>query len=463
MELFLYNTLTRSKEVFRPIGQTVGMYTCGPTVYSFAHIGNLRSFLFEDVLKRVLNYNGYDVKHIMNITDVGHLQSDADAGDDKMEMGSLREGKSVWEIAKMYTEAVMADFKALNILPATIYCKATEHIPEQINLIKKLEVKGFTYTIADGVYFDTSKFPRYPDFARIKINALEAGARVEIAEGKRNPTDFALWKFSPIDKKRQMEWDSPWGRGFPGWHIECSAMAMKYLGETFDIHCGGIDHIPIHHTNEIAQAEAATGRKFVNYWLHGEFLVLEKEKMAKSGGNSVILKTLQDRGIPPMAYRFFLLSAHYKAPLTFSWEIIQNSFSGYRSLVSKIQELRNNFTAGTGSDASAFEIEFKKQINDDLNMPRAIAVLWEMLKNADLSNSTKLSIAEKFDQVLGLGIKEICASFVAVDGEAEEIVKNRDAARISRDWKKSDDLRDKLVSMGYRVLDTKNGTKIEKT
>ncbi|MBL8025455.1 MAG: cysteine--tRNA ligase, partial [Fibrobacteres bacterium] len=405
---------------------------------------------------------GYDVKHIMNITDVGHLQSDADVGDDKMETGSIREGKSVWEIAAMYTDAVMADFKALNILPATIYCKATEHIPEQIELIKRLEAKGFVYTISDGVYFDTSKFPRYADFARIKIDELEAGARVEMTEGKKNVTDFALWKFSPKDHKRQMEWESPWGVGFPGWHIECSAMAMKYLGETFDIHCGGIDHIPIHHTNEIAQTEAATGKKFVNYWLHGEFLVLEKEKMAKSGGNSVILKTLQDRGIPPLAYRFFLLSAHYKAPLTFSWEIIENSLSGYKSLVSKIQELRNNPTAGSGNDSSAFENEFQKHINDDLNMPRAIAVLWDMLKSPELSNAAKLATAEKFDLVLGLGIKDIGSSFVTVDGEAEQLVKDRDAARAAKEWKKSDELRDKLVALGYKVLDTKQGTKIEK-
>jgi cysteinyl-tRNA synthetase len=462
MDLHFTNTLSRSKELFKPIGSTVGMYICGPTVYHFAHIGNLRTYVFGDLLRRTLEYNGYKVNHVMNITDVGHLTDDADSGDDKMEKGALREGKSVWDVAKMFTEAVLTDIKNLNVLPPTTYCKATDHIKEQIDLIQQLEAKGFTYIIDDGVYYDTSKFPRYADFAKLKVDELEAGARIEIVAGKKSITDFALWKFSPKNQKRAMEWESPWGVGFPGWHVECSAMAMKYLGETIDIHCGAIDLIPVHHTNEIAQSEAATGKRFVNYWMHGEFIILEKEKMSKSGGSFIVLNNVIEKGMPALAYRFFLLSAQYSAPLSFSWESMENAAKGYASLVSKIQELRNNPTFGNGSDASRFENEFLKNINDDLNMPRAIAVLWDMLKSPDLSNTTKLTTAEKFDQVLGLGIKDISTSFVQVDGDVETFVKERDAARAAKEWKKSDELRDKLVALGYKVLDTKLGTKIEK-
>jgi len=462
MALKLYNTLSRSLEPFSPLGETVGLYTCGPTVYNFAHIGNLRTFVFEDVLRRVLLYNGYSVNHVMNITDVGHLTSDSDTGDDKMEKGALREGRTVWEIADFYTQAVLDDFRRMNNLPANILCKATDHIPEQIALVATLEQKGFAYVIEDGVYFDTSKFPRYADFARLKVDELEAGVRVEMAVGKRNVTDFALWKFSPKDKKRQMEWDSPWGKGFPGWHIECSAMAMKYLGETFDIHCGGIDHIPVHHTNEIAQTEAATGKPFVRFWLHGEWLITDKEKMAKSGGNFIILKTLEDRGISASAYRFFLLSAHYRSPLSFSWEVIENAKLGYQSLVSKIQELRNNPTAGQGVDASSYEAAFLAEVNEDLNMPRALAVMWDVLKSDRLNHATKLKTVEQFDRVLGLGIASIASSFVTVSGDVEALIRERDEARLSKNWKKSDEVRDSLTRMGYKVLDTKQGTKVEK-
>jgi len=462
MELTLFNTLTRKKEPFKPLGKTVGMYICGPTVYHYAHIGNLRTYVFGDLLRRTLEYNGFPVNHVMNITDVGHLTSDSDTGDDKMEKGAARDNKTVWDVAKFYTEAVLADLQQMNVLPPATYCKATENIPEQIALIRTLEKKGYTYAIDDGIYFDTSKFPRYADFARLRIDELEAGARVEMVAGKRNITDFALWKFSPKDKKRQMEWESPWGTGFPGWHLECSAMAMKYLGDTLDLHLGAIDLIPVHHTNEIAQSEAATGKRFVNYWMHGEFIVFEKEKMSKSGGTMVVLKNITERGIPALAYRFFLLSALYRAPLSFSWETLENSAKGYASLVSKIQELRNNPGVGTGEDGSAFEAAFLNEINDDLNMPRAVAVLWDMLKSGSLSNRRKLALAEKFDQVFGLGIRDLQGTFVGVPAEIERLLAERTAARKAKNWAESDRLRDLITQKGYRILDTKEGAKAEK-
>ena len=297
MPLYLYNTLTRRIEEFKSIKKNnVGLYTCGPTVYNFAHIGNLRTYVFEDILKRALAYNDYKVKHVMNITDVGHLTDDADEGEDKMEKGSAREGKTAWELAEFYTHAFRLDMEQLNIIKPSIWCRATDHIKEQINLIKKLEKKGFTYATSDGIYFDTSKLKDYGKLANLQNQELRAGVRVDVGD-KRSTTDFALWKFSPKLQKRQMEWKSPWGVGFPGWHIECSAMAMKYLGETFDIHCGGVDHIPVHHTNEIAQSEAAYDSSLANFWMHGEFLLMGNDKMAKSGDNFVTLQTLKEKEI----------------------------------------------------------------------------------------------------------------------------------------------------------------------
>ncbi len=318
MELYLYNTLNRKKEIFKPIqDKKVGLYTCGPTVYNFAHIGNLRTFIFEDILKRALLYNGYRVKHIMNITDVGHLTGDRDMGEDKMEKGAQREGKTAWEIAEFYTRAFKQDMTHLNILEPTLWCKATDTIPEQIELIKTLEDKEFTYNISDGVYFDTSKFEGYTKLSNQDLEALQEGARVERNPEKRNATDFALWKFSPEGVKRQMEWDSPWGVGFPGWHIECSAMSMKFLRDQLDIHCGGVDHIDVHHTNEIAQSEAATGNKFFNFWMHGAFLIISGgKKMAKSDGNFLTLdSTFIQNGIDPRVYRISTYQTHYRTPM----------------------------------------------------------------------------------------------------------------------------------------------------
>ena len=341
-KLYLYNTLTRKKEEFKPIekGQ-VGLYTCGPTVYNYAHIGNLRTYLFEDILKRILLYNDYKVKHVMNITDVGHLTGDRDMGEDKLEIGAKREHKTAWEIAEFYTQAFRQDIKKLNILEPDVWCKATDYIKEQIDLIKILETKGYTYKTADGVYFDTAKFKDYTRLSRQNLEALKAGARIEKNPEKKNPTDFALWKFSPKDSKRQMEWASPWGVGFPGWHIECSAMSLALLKNQLDIHCGGVDHINIHHTNEIAQSQTATDQKFFNFWLHGAFLnIAGGKKMAKSQDNFLTLENaLIKKSIDPLAFRFVCLQTHYRKPMEYSEAGIKNAQSGLEHLYNQVKQL----------------------------------------------------------------------------------------------------------------------------
>lgn len=452
MTLQLYNTLARRVSDFEPIKKgSVGLYTCGPTVYNYAHIGNLRTYIFEDILKRVLIYNGYKVKHIMNITDVGHLTSDADVGEDKMEKGAAREGKTAWEVAAFYEKAFLQDMAELNILPASKYPRATAHIKEQIALIKKLEKNGFVYTTKDGVYFDTSKVSDYGKLANLKNQTLKAGARIEVGE-KKSPTDFALWKFSKEGEKRQMEWKSPWGTGFPGWHLECSAMAEKYLGVPFDIHCGGIDHVPVHHTNEIAQTEGATGKLLANYWLHGEFLMMGSDKMAKSGDNFVTLETLKERGISPLAYRYFLLQAHYRKQLTFSWEALEAAQNGLEHLYSAARTLGKNPSAET-------KAKFTKAINDDLNVPGALAVVWEAIKNKTISQRDLLEL----DALLGLRIKKnLKVTTTPVAADAQKIVVLRDTARATKNWAKSDELRKKLEELGYEVKDTVDGTKLLK-
>ncbi len=404
MALKLYNTLTRKEELFTPIeDHKVGMYTCGPTVYNYAHIGNLRTYIFEDVLKRALRYEHYEVRHVMNITDVGHLTSDADTGEDKMEKGAKREGKSAWDIAKFYTEAFKRDMELLNIEPPTIWCAATDHINLQIEQIKQLEAKGVTYQAEDGIYFDTSKIADYGKLAHLSIENLKAGARVEMVAGKKNPTDFALWKFSPKDSKREMEWEGPWGVGFPGWHIECSAMSIYYLGEQFDIHCGGIDHIPVHHTNEIAQAETATGKKpWVNYWMHGEFLVLKDEKMAKSGDNFLTLQRVIDEGISPLAYRYFALTAHYRSQLNFNWDALKGAEIALKRLYTVYLGLAKENDSSTGKPIPAYIALFKKYLENDLDMPRALTVLWDVLKDEAQSPADRRATAIDFDKVLGL-------------------------------------------------------------
>lgn len=462
-KLFLYNTLTRRKEEFKPIEPgKAGMYCCGPTVYNYAHIGNLRAYFFEDILKRVLLFNGYEVKHIMNITDVGHLVSDDDEGEDKMEKGSEREGKTVWEIAEFYTEAFKKDISLLNILSPTIYCKATDFIKEQIAMVECLDKKGFTYSTNDGVYFDTSKFPEYGKMALLDAEGLEEGKRIAFSDEKKNKTDFALWKFSPKEQKRQMEWESPFGKGFPGWHIECSAMSIKFLGKHFDIHCGGVDHIPIHHTNEIAQAEACTGEKFVNYWLHGEFLIEEKGKMSKSAGEFLRLQTLTDRGYSPLDYRYFLLMTHYRKKIKFSFENLDAARNGFQNLKNRIKELKA--AAGTetfsepGSEAKEYLERFSESINDDLNVSEGLALTWEVLKEEKLSSAEKIFLANEFNKVLGLELDKIEADKTGeIPYEITELANQRKEAKANKDFKFADEIRQKIKNMGYELLDKKGG------
>ncbi|MBU0545675.1 cysteine--tRNA ligase [Patescibacteria group bacterium] len=462
MMLKLYNSLARKIEEFKPVKKTkVGMYTCGPTVYNYAHIGNLRTYVFEDILKKVLRANGYKVKHVMNITDVGHLTSDADQGEDKIEKGSKREGKTAWEIADFYTKAFKSDIKDLGIEEPNVWCRATEHIKQQIKLIKRLEKKGFTYQTADGIYFDTSKLSDYGRLANLQHQELRAGARVDVGD-KKNITDFALWKFSPKLETRQMEWLSPWGMGFPGWHVECSAMAEEYLGQPFDIHCGGIDHLSVHHPNEMAQSEAAYGKPLANYWLHGEFLLIPGgEKMAKSDENFITLDTLKKRGINPLSYRYFLLQTHYRKQLTFSWEALEAAQNGLQHLYRSATVISNQ-TDFSSAEALAkaqesLKTKFFEHINDDLDTPGALALIWTALKDKTISLETLL----KLDEVLGLKIKE---NMEQKEEELPEKIKmlisERDNARAEKDWTKSDDIRGKLEKMGYEVEDTKDGQKI---
>jgi cysteinyl-tRNA synthetase len=465
--LKLYNTMTRSVDEFRPIEPgKVGMYTCGLTVYNYAHIGNLRTYIFEDILKRVLMMCGYEVTHVMNITDVGHLTSDADVGEDKMEKGAAREGKTAWEIAEFYQNAFVEDLHRLNIIESDIiWCKATDHIAEQIELVKILEAKGYTYIIkGDGVYFDTSKLADYGKLVRLDIEGLKAGARIEMVEGKRNVTDFALWKFSPPDKKRQMEWPSPWGVGFPGWHIECSAMAVKYLGEHLDIHCGGVDHKAVHHTNEIAQTESAYGHQWVNWWMHGEFLVLPKEggeaaKMAKSSGEFLTLDFLVKKGFDPLAFRYFCLNAHYRQQLTFTWESLEAANNALGRLKRVLLELRPAYK-GNEQPIESHMQEFRQAAEDDLNMPRALAAMWNLLKDISADKGAIFATLKAMDQVLGFNIETL--GIVSLQGtihiSIQKLIDDRLAARKAKDYARADAIRNLLAAMGISLEDTPTGT-----
>jgi cysteinyl-tRNA synthetase len=463
MKLYLYNSLTRKKEEFKPIAPgKVGLYTCGPTVYNYAHIGNLRTYIFEDILKRVLVYNEYAVKHVMNITDVGHLTGDRDMGEDKMEAGAAREGKSAWDIADFYTRAFKKDINHLNILAPDIWVKATDTIPEQIALVKTLEEKGYTYRTADGIYFDTSKFKDYTKLSHQDLEALKEGARVERNPEKRNPTDFALWKFSPQGTKRQMEWGSPWGLGFPGWHLECSAMSMKFLGNQLDIHCGGTDHIDVHHTNEIAQSEAATGKPFFNFWMHGAFLIIQGgKKMAKSEGNFLTLENaFLKNDINPLVYRFASFLTHYRKPMEYSDEGIEAARNGLLHVQNQVRQI---LVAGLDPETSVnieFKNKFNQAINDDLNMPRAMAVIQEMLKSK-ISNAQKYSTILDFDRVLGLQLNQLDQA-QALPEAVQKLVEARQQARQAKDFASSDQLRAEIEALGYQVQDTKDDMKVVK-
>ena len=454
MTLRLFDTYERKVRTFEPLsGNSVGIYCCGPTVYNFAHIGNLRTYLFEDLLKRVLLANGYEVNHVLNITDVGHLVSDADTGEDKMELGTQRTGMTAWELADFYSIAFQKDLQRLNILAPDIWCKATDHIAEQIDFVRDLENKGFTYGTSDGIYFDSRKLNNYGHLARLDIGGLQAGARVDQGE-RKFMTDFALWKFSPKDEQRQMEWDSPWGRGFPGWHIECSAMSAKYLGDFFDIHCGGEDHIPIHHTNEIAQTEAARGTRLANFWMHGYFLQLDDARMSKSSGEFLTLDVLIERGFDPLVYRYFCLNGHYRSQMTFSWE----SLEAARTSLNRLYETAYGWGEPGDPDAKMVE-RFFESLNDDLGMPRAMAVLWELVRSG-LDDRVKKATLLKFDEILGLEIVDWTPEEVAVPEEVTTLLRAREAARNQKNWVRADELRDEIIALGFLLDDTPEGTRV---
>ena len=453
----LYNTLTRKKETFKPLkGKQVGFYSCGPTVYWHAHIGNLRTYIFNDLLKRTLEYNSYKVKHVMNITDVGHLTSDADEGEDKLEKAAKKEKKTAQQIADFYTKSFKKDIKALNIKEPSIWAKATDHIKEQIDMVKELEKKGYTYRIEDGIYFDTSRIKDYGKLASQKEVKLKPGARVKLAAGKKNITDFALWKFS--DKKRQMEWNSPWGIGFPGWHTECVAMGMKYLGIPFDVHTGAIDLIPTHHTNEIAQAKAAYKKDLAKYWLHGEHLILKQgnpkgqaygARMAKSEGNIVLIDDLIKKQINPLAFRYLCLTTHYRSKLTFSWESLKACQSALENLQEKTLTLQRS-----AQDHHKKKNEFKKYINNDLDTPKALALVWSLIKK----NKIDYNLLLDFDKVFGLGLNKIKKQ--VIPKKIKDLAKKREKYRKEKNFKKADQIRKQIEKQGYVIEDTNKGPQI---
>lgn len=455
--LKLWNTSTRKTEEFKPINPPkVGMYCCGPTVYQRAHIGNLRAYVMEDILRRTLEINGYEVKHVMNITDVGHLTDDADEGEDKLERASRERGESAWNIAQRFTQIFLEDIEKINVKKPTAMPKATDHIDDQIALIEELERKGYTYRTSDGLYFDTFKFSDYGKLSGQPLEEKEEGARVAANPEKRHATDFALWKTSPEGIKRQMEWDSPWGVGFPGWHIECSAMSRKELGQPFDIHAGGVDHVPVHHENEIAQSMAAFERPLAHYWFHVEFLLIEGQKMSKSLGNTFTLDHVTERGFDPLEFRYFLLGAHYRQKQNFTWEALQAAQNALRKLRLMVRDWHPPKIG-----CADLEEEFRQAIRDDLNTPRAMAVLW---KTMDSENPTeaKAETILKMDAVLGLGLKNYVANPLEIPEEIQALLDQRKKAREEENWAESDRLRVEITSRGWSIEDTNEGQKAHK-
>lgn len=463
----LYNTMDRKVEEFVPIEEgKVGMYCCGPTVYNYAHIGNLRTYIFEDILHRTLEEAGYRVKHVMNITDVGHLTGDGDDGEDKLGKRSRETGKSVWDIAAFYTDAFFADEKALNIKRPNVVCKATDHIQDMIALIKRLEEKGHTYTAGGNVYFSIDTIDDYGKLAGQKQEDKLSGARIAVDGNKRNPQDFVLWFTNSKFGEQAMMWDSPWGRGYPGWHIECSAMSMKYLGETFDIHCGGIDAIPVHHTNEIAQSEAATGHKWVNYWCHGEFLLNDKGKMSKSSGEFLTLPVLVGHGYNALDYRYFCLGGHYRTQLKFSYEALDHAKSARERLNSMVAELKAKAKPEStiSEKAESYKDSFFAALFNDLRCPEALAVMWKMLKDNSITEGEKLSLLYSMDKVLGLDLDKVEAKKEEKVGGEEEwkLVEERKQAKAEKNYQRADEIRKELEERGYIVKDTPQGPILQK-
>ncbi len=430
------------------------MYTCGPTVYGTAHIGNLRTYICEDVLVRALRLVGYQVNRIMNVTDVGHLVADSDDGEDKMIIGAKRDGVTAWDVAKRYEEQFVHDLALVGCEVPTLV-RATDRIKEQIKLIQELEEGGHVYVAADGVYFNTQTYPEYGKMARLDLAGQESGYRVEVVEGKKNPQDFALWKFSPATEQRDMEWESPWGKGFPGWHIECSAIIRSELGDQIDIHCGGVDHIPIHHTNEIAQSESVTGKQLAGHWMHVEFLQVDNGKMGKSLGNTYTLAELAERGIDPLDFRYFCLQASYRAKQNFTWEAVGGAASARKHLRELIAELDGGELDGAQVGRGVAEIT--TALSDDLNTAQALALLWDMVRNTTLSGATRLSIVEMVESVLMLGLKPV---EIVVTEEMQSLVEAREQARLNKDWAESDRIRDALLALGVQIRDTAEGPKL---
>ena len=470
MQIKFHNTLTRKKEIFQPIeAGKIGIYSCGPTVYATPHIGNFRAFIFADLLRRSLEFLGFEVQHVMNITDVGHLTSDSDSGEDKLETGAKREGISPLEIARKYETEFRRDLQKLNILIPTKLPRASDHIPEQVELIHRLEKKGFTYETSDGIYFDTSKFKNYGKLGGQKMEEKAAGKRIAVKSEKRNPADFALWKFCVGENANHiLRWDLKTGKdlsqtknqeprtknqpGFPGWHLECSAMSMKYLGETFDIHTGGIDHIPVHHENEIAQSEAATGKKFVNFWLHNEFLTVDGGKMSKSLGNLFTLENLKKKGFDPLAFRYFCLNSNYRSKLNFTWEALKNAANS----LEKLRQIFRSLPDGYEVSAKAIE-KFSEALADDLNSPKALAVAWEFAKGGKANRAT----FREFDEVLGLNLEKI-EEEVKLNTKQRKLLAERAAARTTKDFEKSDTIRAEFEKMGFEIEDSKISEQILK-
>jgi len=469
-DIFFFDTLRKEKTLFKPLkAGHVGMYHCGPTVYNYQHIGNYRVYVFADLLKRLFHYQGYAVNQVINITDVGHLTDDADQGQDKIEEGAKREHKTAEEITGLYTDDFLENLEKLNIdTEGTIFPRATEHIGEQVAFIKTLEEKGYTYKTSDGIYFNTSLFKRYGVLGNVNIAGLQEGKRVAANPEKKHPTDFALWKFSQPEDKRQQEWESPWGTGFPGWHIECSAMSTKYLGHRFDIHTGGIDHIPVHHNNEIAQSEAAFGKPFVNYWLHAEHLMIDGKKISKSLGNVILPKHIEEKGIPLLAYRYWLLTSHYRTQVNFTWEALEAAQKAFFKLERYfVDELGKK----KGAVSPEYQKQFREALGNDMDTPRAIAVLWNLIKDEKVPESDKKATLLDFDRVLGLNLSEAHEFMESsrktlkpseIPSEVQKLIDEREEARKAKDFAKADELREKIKMTGFSIEDTPQGPQLTK-